>query len=545
VRYFVAILAFLLINEVGAGTLTDPLRTALRARVEQLQSGQEVRVMGESIASHKLIPEFYERRGFQAAWTNSLQLRQLAQVIDESASHGLEPTDYHQKAVHELLSSSNGDTAALADRELLLTDAVIRLAYHLHYGKANPRDIYRGWTFSRSLGSIVPVQALESLFQDADIKGSIERYAPQIPLYGRLRQTLAQYRSIEASGGWPTIPAGAVLKRSMRDGRINALRARLIVSQDLAAKPLADAELFDETVESGVKKFQARHGLEEDGIVGTRTLEALNVSVSHRIEQLQVNLERLRWVAQDIVGDYVLVDIAGYRAYLALGGRIVWSSKVVVGRPYRNTPAFRATIDSIVLNPTWTVPPTILREDVLPQLGKTRAYLVQHDMQVIDSSGQPIDPDTIDWPAFSTQPFPYQIVQAPSPENPLGQLKFIMPNSYSVYLHDTPAKDLFLKTVRAFSSGCIRLEKAHELATLLLDDEEKWGDPELKDAVATGETRTVHLKRRVPVMLLYFTAYVAGDGTVHFRPDLYTADMGVLAALRAPFRFSPVDPSSH
>ena len=410
------------------------------------------------------------------------------------------------------------DPEDVADLDLLLSDALVRLVYHLHFGKTNPRDLYPDWSFSRTLGRIDPVEALEALLSSERLEESVERYAPQLSLYRHLREALAQHRAIEAGGGWGTVPADGTLRTGMRDTRAQALRARLATSGDLSARATAEPELFDETLEAAVKGFQTRHGLEPDGAVGRRTVQALNIEVARRIEQIRVNLERLRWVAQDLKDDYLLVDIAGFSARLYLDERIAWSSRVVVGRPFRETPAFRATMRSIVLNPAWIVPPTILREDVLPEVLKGRRYLDENEMHVVDAAGRRIDPSAIDWKRYRSGRFPYRVVRDPGPTNPLGRIKFNLPNRYGVYLHDSPAKELFERTQRAFSSGCIRLEKPHQLAVLLLDDAEHWGEEALLAAIATGKTRTLPVKRGVPVIMLYLTADAEEDGVVAFRP---------------------------
>ncbi|MDA8107444.1 MAG: L,D-transpeptidase family protein [Betaproteobacteria bacterium] len=246
----------------------------------------------------------------------------------------------------------------------------------------------------------------------------------------------------------------------------------------------------------------------------------------------------MRWVAQNLKGDYLVVDIAGFHAQLTLGGRVAWSSRVVVGRPYRKTPVFRAALRTIVLNPSWNVPPTILEEDVVPKLVKDPGFLARNHMRVLDFAGHAVDPATIDWARYVGRKLPYQIVQAAGDDNPLGRLKFLFPNPHDVYLHDTPAKALFEEPERAFSSSCIRVEHPLELALLLLDDPERWNAETLRAAIAIGETRTIPVKRRVPVMLLYWTAQARADGTVEFHPDLYARDAQVLKGLEAPFRFS-------
>jgi murein L,D-transpeptidase YcbB/YkuD len=222
---------------------------------------------------------------------------------------------------------------------------------------------------------------------------------------------------------------------------------------------------------------------------------------------------------------------------------VAWQARVVVGRPYRTTPEFRAPMKYLVLNPEWNVPPTILREDVLPKAIRDPAYLPRQQMRVLEAGGRPVDPTTIDWQRYRSQPrsFPYQIAQAPGRDNPLGGIKFMFPNEHSVYLHDTPTRALFDRTTRAYSSGCIRIESPLELAVLLLDDPLHWNRQQLEEAIATERTQTVPVRRTVPVMLLYFTASVGTDGELQFRPDLYNRDRPIIEALAAPFRFAPVD----
>ena len=271
--------------------------------------------------------------------------------------------------------------------------------------------------------------------------------------------------------------------------------------------------------------------LAADAAVGRRTLAALNVAVEQRIAQIRINLERLRWIAHDLVGDYLLVDTAGFEAHLFLGGSLAWTSRVVVGRRYRETPEFRARLQYLVLNPAWVVPPTILRQDVLPKLAADPDYLVRHEMQVFDSSGRPVAASGIAWSRYRERDIPYRIVQAPGPDNPLGRIKFGLPNPYAVYLHDTPSRNLFERIERTFSSGCIRLEHPLELAVALLDEPDTWTEQKLRAAIGTGRTVTIPVRRPVPVLLLYFTAKATADGSVQFRADPYGRDASILAAL--------------
>lgn len=518
----------------AAGTIEE----ALRQRVAELRAGGEVRVDGARIAARRLIADFYRQREFRPAWTRLPRRMALLRLVESSREDGLEPGDYHERALRDGLAADAGPDAA-ADRELLYTDSLIRLAYTLYFGKLDPRQLDPQWNFARTLDGIDPVHALDDVLHAPSLAKAVEAYAPRFGAYRDLKQALARYRAIAAAGGWRRVHGGRTLKPGMRDARVAALRARLAATGDLASARSADAEFFDPALEAALKRYQRRNGLEADGLAGRRTLAAMNVSAQARIDQIRVNLERMRWVAQNLKGDYLVVDIAGFHARLTLGGREVWSSRVVVGRPYRSTPVFRATLRSIVLNPTWNVPPTILEEDVVPKLVKDPGFLARNHMRVLDFAGHAVDPAGIDWARYVGRKLPYQIVQAPGEDNPLGRLKFLFPNAHDVYLHDTPGKALFEKPERAFSSGCIRVEKPLELALLLLDDSERWSAETLRAAIATGETRSLAVKRQVPVLLLYWTAEARADGTVEFHPDLYGRDAPVLKGLDAPFRFSP------
>jgi len=517
----------------------DAAAEAIRMRVETLRGGGDVIINGDAIAARTVIPEFYERRDFRLAWTSPEQVKTLVLLIEQSRNHGLDPRDYHGEAVQMLAQSPPGDPVALADRDMLFTDALVRLAYHLRFGKVDQRALDPSWNFSRSLGDIDPPAALEAALASPSLEKAVLAFAPKIPFYWWLKDGLARYRAIAQAGGWPQVPEGPTLKPGESDPRVALLRQRLLASGDLVSENSADPELYDPVLEEAVKRFQERHGLETDGAVGKATLGELNVTVEERVDQIRVNLDRARAVAQDIGGDYLIVDIAGFRAALFLNGKLAWSSRVVVGKPYRETPVFRAQMQYLVFNPTWTVPPTILRKDVLPKVLKNPAHLDKENMQVVDNKGRPVNPADIDWSRYPGEPFPYQIVQDPGDKNALGRIKFMFPNSHFVYLHDTPSKRLFERTQRAFSSGCIRVEQPLALAEILLDDSEQWNAAAVKAAVESEETRTVSFKRKIPVMLLYWTAQMSEDGTMQFRRDLYGRDARMVKALAAPFQFVP------
>jgi L,D-transpeptidase YcbB len=281
-----------------------------------------------------------------------------------------------------------------------------------------------------------------------------------------------------------------------------------------------------------VRRFQERHGLTADAVIGPGTLAALNVPVSARIDQLRVNMERARWVMHELKGDFVLVDVAGFDVTLFRDEDAVWTSKVIVGRPFRETPIFKSLITYVVFNPTWTIPPTILVKDKLPILQKDPGYLQRNNIRVIDASGREVDPYSVNWKAYGAGRLPpYQLQQAPGEDNALGLVKIMFPNPYSVYLHDTPTKSLFDKDERTFSSGCIRVQKPLELAERVLNDPERWNGATIAEVLAAKTTKTVNLAKPVPVLILYWTAQPTADGLVLFRNDVYGRDPPTLAAL--------------
>ncbi|MFI5317818.1 MAG: murein L,D-transpeptidase [Myxococcota bacterium] len=511
---------------------------ALRARVEELRDDPDARIAGVALAAKRLVPQLYERRGFAPLWTASAARDDLLRAVRDSAADGLDPEDYLLTPLQRARTAADAPGASLeaqVDCELLETDALIRLLYHLIFGKVDPTDFDPNWNFARTLHHGDRVEFIQNLIGSGDLYARIEAEKPQHAFYLKLVAELARMREIEAHGGWQPIASGPTLKPGVTDPRVPALRARLAESGDLDLSAAASGEAFDPELAAAVGRFQARHGLDADGGAGAATLAELNVSVAARIQQIRVNLERARWLLHDLAPTFVVVNVAGYEVYYVRDDSLVWQSRAQVGKPLRATPIFRSELTYLVVNPTWTVPPGIFAKDILPGQKRDRSTLAKKGLQVVDHSGQVVDESSIDWANTTPRNFRYMLRQPAGPNNALGRVKFMFPNSHSVYLHDTPSKSLFEKGERAFSSGCIRVEKPLELAALLLEGQAGWDRAALDRAVTDGATRTIALAKRVPVLLSYWTAWVDGKGALQLRRDVYGRDAKIAAGLAAPF----------
>jgi L,D-transpeptidase YcbB len=519
----------------------DHSREIIREKIEQLRLFKSLKIAEASVASTIVVPDFYERREFQLAWVKQTSIDDLWRAIREAEADGLDPRDYHLAALDRLrraLETSPTPTPAmLADFDILLTDALVRLGYHLMFGKVDPERLDPSWNMSRDIIGFEPALVIQRALDSDSLYHAIDREKPQHTFYTELKAALATYRAIKAAGGWPQIPPGPPLKLGMHDERVPVLRRRLSLTDDLASRFADHSRLFDAPLAEAIKAFQRRHGLADDGTVGRETLAALNVPVEERIQQLRVNLERGRWVLHNLESTFIVVNVAGYHSYYVKDGQIVWQGRAQVGRPYRQTPTFKSEMTYLVFNPTWTVPPTILAQDYLPYLKRDSGYAQRRGLKVIDRTGRVVDPGQVDWVRYSANHSPYLLRQDPGPRNALGRVKFIFPNDHAVYLHDTPNQKLFDRSERAFSSGCIRVENALELARLLLSDEAQWHRQAIDKVIESKKTRTVFLPEPIPVLLLYWTAWIGSDGRVNFRHDLYERDKLVQKGLASDFRF--------
>ena len=539
-RLLICLLAALLSLADAAAQLPSTA-SLLRDRLEAVLAAPANTVRGASIAAAPFLMELYRRRGFEPAWTNEDRVDELIGIVEGIHAEGLEPEDYHASVLRRLRReiAVEDNVYRRVDFDLLLTESLARLGAHLRFGKVDPVALDPNWNVARDVRIDDPVGVVQAAIDADSLRAFIDAQIPRQAFYQRFKDALARYRSLRGRGGWPVDFEGTSLKPDVRDPRVVRLRARLAAEGDLGSAAVNDNDRYDAAVEAAVSRFQERHGLAVDGVAGRRTFAAMNVPVEARIEQIQAALERSRWVFTALSGDYLLINIAGYRAWLVRDDAPAWTGRVMVGRTYRQTPVFRADMTYLVFNPTWTVPPTILRKDILPKLRANSDYLDEKGYLLLDRDGREVDRAGLDWEALSRGGFPYVVRQPAGPDNVLGRVKFIFPNHHFVFLHDTNNPALFEKPERTFSSGCIRVETPLDLARLVLDDGDQWDRQRIDAVVGTGETTTVQLASSLPVLVLYWTAEARPDGSVRFYNDIYDRDRRIIDGLAKPFAFTP------
>ena len=535
----------LLLVAGSAAVANEPaVDEAIRAEIEQLRESGRLSLGEVAIASGELLARFYEGRNFTPAWSGIGTVDELVRLIEATAADGLDPADYHLGEVRRVRAmfadGRSFDAAERAAIDIGLTDSLIRLGYHQRFGKVNPYDLDPDWNFRRELRNGDPALVIQEALEAESLTAYMESLFPRAELYRQLQRYLATYRELASAGGWPAVPEGPTLRPGDSDERLEVLARRLAVTGDLPAGSPVDTAVYGGELEASVRNFQARHGLFVDGIVGPGTLRALNVTVEQRIDQIRVNLERARWVLDNLEDDFVVVNIAGFRVYLYKGRSEIWSTRAVVGRTYRKTPVFRSTMQYLVFNPDWTVPYSIATKDILPAVQRDPGYLAAGNYVVKDRNGNVVDPAGIDWASLREGNFPYTLVQRPGRNNALGEIKFMFPNEHAVYLHDTPGKGLFDRAARTFSSGCVRVEDPFRFAELLLDAN-GMDAADIEELRLSRRTRSVFLEQPIPVLLLYWTAEIGSDGRIHFYDDVYERDGPVLEALDSTYRVALPD----
>jgi murein L,D-transpeptidase YcbB/YkuD len=469
-------------------------------------------------------------------WINSNVLGKngfvLLDYIRQVARHGLNPNDYHlfliEKYIDKTVLFMAMDSEDLMKLDVLLMDAFLFLSLQLYYGKVDSEKEGENWKIQRKEPELQLNLKLEEALAAGDITNGLNMLAPRYRSYWMMKEDLAFFLTLRDEP-WPVFQTDTAIHPGQSNHLLPKIKERLIKLRYPFYNNIS--ETYDEEFGKQLKLFQKDWGLNADGVIGKGTLLALNAHPQELINRLRVNMERLRWLPLREPRKYLMVNIASFDLVLIEGIDTLISMRAIVGKDYRETPVFDAQMTYIVFGPSWTVPPTILKNDVIPELLKDPDYPEKKNMKLLRYNGSEIAYSEIDWSKINVNNFPFMVRQNPGPENALGKVKFMFPNSYNVYIHDTPSRGYFARDDRAMSSGCIRIEKPFELAELLLDDSPEWPPAKIHAAKQQYREQTASLKTPVDVLLLYLTAWTDGNGRVQFRKDIYMRDELVLKAL--------------
>lgn len=524
------------------------IQVAIKARLVKGTMAEVPVCRGEATCGMKMLPLVYRGRSYLPFWLDtSLDLhaaKALDRVLYRAAAEGLTPADYHAAEIHGLLARIHERLTAgiqipagwWADLELMLSDAFLRYGSHVAIGRVNPETLYPDWKVDPVTVALVPFLAKAAA--GGDVEDALNGLRPVHRGYATLREALARYRAIADQGGWPLLAEETILRHGMHDPAVATLRHRLelVGDADPAAEAI-DAAFFDDALLAAVRRFQRRHGLDDDGVVGSNTLAQLNVPVEWRVRQLALNLERWRWLPHDLGSRFIRVNTADFNLEAVASGEVAFQMRVVVGRPDRRSPVLSREMTYLEINPFWTIPTVIAVEDMLPEIKKDPAYLIQRGIRVFENwnaDALEVEPGSVDWLAFHDGRFPFKLRQDPGPHNSLGHIKFMFANEFAVYLHDTPERTHFERVQRDLSSGCVRVESPLALATFALAGDPRWTPDTLMAWIENGTTATIGLRHPLPVHLMYLTAWTDESGGVHFRRDIYDRDGVLDQALNRP-----------
>ncbi len=559
-------------------TLTaDELSESISLFINNKPAGLSYEIDNENLYSGKALQQFYQNRNYAPAWINSkapiwinsnippwinanspvrinsdspawiesdIPVRinsnalgkngyVLLEYIRQATRHGLHPSDYHlfllEKYIDQTVLFKAMDNEEMMKLDVLLTDAFLLLGLHLYYGKVDSEKEGETWTIQRKEPELQLNRKLDEALTAGDIANGLNLLAPRYRSYWMMKEDLAFFLGLE-NEPWPVLISDTTINPGQSNILLPKIKKRLIKLR----YPLSDSVsvTYDKELEKQLKNFQKDWGLNADGVIGKGTLLALNTRPRLLINQLRVNLERFRWLPLDEPRKYLMVNIAGFDMVLIEGIDTLIYMRAIVGKDYRETPVFDARMTYIVFSPNWTVPPTILWNDVIPELRKGPEYLKQKNMKLLRYNGSEIAYSEIDWIKISRNNFPYMVRQNPGSENALGKVKFMFPNSHNVYIHDTPSRGYFARDDRAMSSGCIRVEKPFELAELLLADSPEWPSVKIHTAMQQNKEQIASLKTPVDVLILYLTAWTDGNRRVQFRKDIYLRDDLIMNALK-------------
>ncbi|KEO74874.1 L,D-transpeptidase family protein [Anditalea andensis] len=501
---------------------------------------EQISLMSGDANKDSLYNKVYSQNDFHPIWVKAQGLNSqgedFLEYLEEVKYDGLDKKDYLFDEIESLVSelSESDDPELHAVLDMMLSNSFIKLSHDLDLGKVDPTKLDMEWKIeSEPVGEDYFQLLLDISENNASVSNTLDKLRPDNFRYDQLRALLKGALDEEERETIVLSFEGKIEEGDSHD-KIPAIRRKLISIGDLRSYSPSDSNLYDESLAEGVKVFQSRHGLTNDGVLGADFLEAINYNHQDLITKLKVNLERFRWLPNFVEGegDKVIVNIPDFNLEYISGNDTIFSSRVVVGKEYRQTPVFSSKMSYLVFSPTWTLPTTILWEDAIPAIQKDRNYLTKNNMQVVTTSGEPVDAGNIDWNNVSPSNFSYMIRQTPGSHNSLGRVKFMFPNDYSIYIHDSPAKSLYEKDERAFSSGCIRIEKPKEFASLLLEDSD-WDETGIIQAMDMPNEKNVNLDKNPEVWILYLTIWENKEG-LQVREDIYGGDKKLAQALSLP-----------
>lgn len=487
----------------------------------------------------KLVRGFYQRRDFAPAWIDDgsprPQMDALIRAIHTAGREGLDPDLYSaslldqrkQESSRGFLTKKGFNPQEATAMDVWLTWLYMKFASDLADGVSDLAHADPAWKIQAK--TFDPLAHLERALRDNRVAESLVELTPSNPDYRALQQALEDYRAIAERGGWPTVPVNIRIKPGQSSPLAGTLARRLAASGDYSGNaPAAGGSIqYGRDLQEAVKRFQRRHGLTDDGAVGAALAAEMNVPVEARIRQIELNMERWRWLPRELGDPHILVNIPEMRLDVSEHGATPVTMRVVVGKPDTQTPIFNDKMTYLVFSPVWNVPDDIAEKETLPAVLSDPGFLSRMNMEVVDASGNHVEPASIDL----SSPERYRFRQRPGGSNALGLVKFMFPNQFNVYLHDTPTDSLFARASRSFSHGCVRLEQPEKLAEYVLRDQPEWTSERIGEAMHAGEEKIVKLKKAIPVYLGYWTARVTPDHQVQFRKDVYGIDANQSAKL--------------
>jgi murein L,D-transpeptidase YcbB/YkuD len=531
---FFAIYMFAPAVSFGFENLTGIDKEVSRVLSDNLQTPESA--SGLNLQQPELVSKFYTRIGFKPAWTKNAKAlpvaNELSKALRRSFIEGLDPGYYNLADIEvgiRNLDEAVGNGGQLTPEriawiEILMSDAYFAYASDLITGRVKPRMVVEDARIEAIRMELSGF--LMRMLRVGWVQDSLESLSPANVEYQRLKKALTVYREALGSGGWRSITTQMV--RGDKGIGVLALRKRLRATGDLFEPATRIGErLFDIGLEHSVKSFQRRHGLDADGMVGPVTLKFLNIPVRMRIRALELNMERLRWLPREVKENYLLVNLADFTLKVVKDGRKELDMRVIIGKDFQSTPSFSAKMTSLILNPYWNIPESIATNEIVPKLNENPSYLEEQGIEILrgwDNAEEVIDPKDIDLASIADPREGFRIRQRPGPLNPLGQIKFLMPNRFDIYLHDTQAEYLFEREVRTFSHGCIRVENPLKLATYAMRNSRRWTSTRLQAAIESNKLFELNLPEPMDVMILYQTAWADRNGHASFRKDIYGRD---------------------